>query len=115
LPHYGSIPRSYHSLSNRIDASLLRTLQTDGAEYQSLLGNRYAVDATELRWLLYNLPEKDRATGHRDVQTLSCLHILIVGKHSRNLLLVAENRRSAHIDEHSAVLPRIRPVQGQEP
>jgi hypothetical protein len=26
-----------------------------------------------------------------------------------------ENRRSAHSDEHSPVLPRIRPAQAQEP
>ena len=115
-----SIRRSDHSLNNRVDARLLRTLQPDGVESQSLLGNRYAVDAAEFRLLLHNLPESDRAAGHRDVQTLSGLHILNAGMHSRGLLLAVdmlavENRRSAHSDEHSAVLPRIRPVQGQEP
>lgn len=110
-----SIRRNDHNLNNRVDARLHRTLQPDGVESQSLLGNRYAVDAAELRLLLHNLQESDRAAGHRDVQTLSGLHILNVGRHSRHLPLAVENRRSAHSDEHSAVLPRIRLAQGQEP
>jgi hypothetical protein len=110
-----SIRRSDHSLNNRVDANLLHTLQQDRVEYQSLLGSRYAVDATEFRSLRHNLRENDCATGHRDGQTLSGLHVLNVGKHSRGILLAVQNRRSAHSDEHSAVLPRIRPAQGQEP
>jgi hypothetical protein len=109
-----SIHRSDHSLNNHFEPALLRALQPDGVEYQSLLGSRYAVDAAELRSLQHNLPERDRAIGHHDVQTLHGPHILNVGRHSRNLLLAAENHRSAHSDEHSAVLPRTRPAQGQE-
>jgi hypothetical protein len=93
-----SIHRSDRSLSNRVDANLLRTLHSDGVEYPSLLGNRYAVDATESRSLQHNLLGDDHATGHRDGQTLSGLHILNVGKHSRGLLLAVQNRRSAHRD-----------------
>ena len=80
-------------------------LQPDAVECQSLLGNCYAADVTELLWLLHNLPEKDRATEHHATPNFYSLHILSVGKHSRSLQLAAEIDSS---DEHSPAAPRTR-------